>query len=286
MGNSLDNDRDFRQVKIDLTKLELSVDWLPQPDKDFQAARRRWMNVVRASKLLTGAERQIGLAIAQEYINRQPGHQWYNWAWPSHQTLADKTGLSRRTVVAGIKRLVMFGFLMITHGGGRMGRGGRTDRYTLRMDRLELLASFVASRRVKGVKKLHTFKEAISGKPDESCAKGDAKLGNLMHQDVKGLHTTLPNTQLQDSITEPFSLPTGKGSLSSKGKQASAPATSVDYSALARCVGEGDVAAGWERLQAIPESEVDLLALRLRKDPSQDREIRREFFSRRGNALP
>lgn len=285
MGNSLDNGREFQQVKIDLTKLELSVDWLPRPDKDFQAARRRWMNVVRASKLLTGAERQIGLAIAQEYINRQPGHQWYNWAWPSHQTLANKTGLSRRTVVAGIKRLVMFGFLVIAHGGGRMGRGGRTDRYTLRMDRLELLASFVA-RRNKDVKNFHTLNKVTGGKCEESCANGDVKVGNLLHQDVKGLHTTLLNTQLEDSVTELRSMATTKRPLTNKGKKGPDQATSIDHSALAECVGEGDLAVGWDRLQDIPEADVAMLALRLRNDPSQGSEIRCEVYLRCGRTLP
>jgi hypothetical protein len=287
MGDSPKTDRSGLQpLTIDLTRAELSVGWLPLPDKEFRAARRRWMKVVRASKLLTGAERQIGLAIAQEYINRQAGHPWLNWAWASHQRLANETGLSRRTVVGGVKRLAMFGFLYIAHGGGRMGRGGRTDRYTLRMDRLELLASFVAPRRLKGVKNLHTFDHVADDKREESCVNGDRKVGNLQHNDVKGFHTTLLNTQLEDSVTEPLSRATTKQSLSNAGKKGPSPATSIDYSALAECVGEGDLAAGWERLQAIPEGDVDMLAVRLRKDPSQRREIRGEVYARCGGAPP
>jgi hypothetical protein len=127
------HDRTGQMVPLDfnLAKAELAVEWLPKPDKAFRRARKRWADFVRGSKLLTPAQRQVGLTIADVYINRQPDHPWFNWAWPSHQTLAKKTGLSRRTVLSAVERLSELRLLKVSRKGGAKGLGGRTHRYTL-----------------------------------------------------------------------------------------------------------------------------------------------------------
>ena len=68
------NNRQMVPLEFNLAKVELAVEWLPKPDKEFRCARKRWTDFVRGSKLLTPAQRQVGLAIADIYINRQPDH--------------------------------------------------------------------------------------------------------------------------------------------------------------------------------------------------------------------
>jgi DNA-binding MarR family transcriptional regulator len=267
-------------LRFDLAKAELSVDWLPRPDKEFRSARSRWINFVRSSNMLTGAERQVGLAIAQLHINRQPGHPWFNWAWPSHQTLADETGLSRRTVVSAVKRLAELGLIRIAHKGGRKGRGGRTDRYTLRVDRIELLeAKAAAHGPSKGVKKFHLFQNGQTSGDEESGEICDRKVRNPLQEDVKGLLTTPTNTQGNNSVTEtPTSSVLAAREQAGNGSKKGADAVkSSDHTALALCVGDGDLKAGYERLQVIPPDDVDVFALRLRKDPNAASSIRLEL---------
>jgi hypothetical protein len=280
MVHSGDGAGPMTPLRFDLAKAELSVDWLPRPDKEFRSARSRWINFVRSSNMLTGAERQVGLAIAQLHINRQPGHPWFNWAWPSHQTLADETGLSRRTVVSAVKRHAELGLIKIVHKGGRKGRGGRTDRYTLRGDRIELLEAKAAELGPgKGVKKFHLFQNGQTSEGDESGEVCDRKVRNPRQEDVKGLLTTLPNTQVIDSFTgQPTSnLIVAREQAINGSKKGADAVTSRDHSALASCVGDGDLGAGYERLQVIPPDDVDVFALRLRKDPNAAISIRLEL---------
>ena len=86
---------------------------------------------------LTPYERLAGLIIALQFINRDPAHQRFNWAWASQELLARTIGLSRRTVCSAMKRLEEFEVLVIDHRGGR--RPGSSLCYTLGMDKLDRL---------------------------------------------------------------------------------------------------------------------------------------------------
>jgi hypothetical protein len=270
-------------LEFNLAKAELAVEWLPSPDSEFRRARGCWAKFVRGSKLLTGAQRQVGLAIA-EHINRQPGHRWFNWAWPSHQTLANETGLSRRTVVPAVKRLAEVGLLKIAHGGGAKGRGGRTDRYTLRTTHLDSLERQEERlRRDKDVKNLHTFQNGQDAEKHESGEIRDRKVRNPRQEDVKELPPTLLKTT-KDSFTGP---PTSTAieatkRLSSVSEGSVDAVTSGDHSNLAACVGGGNLGAGFERLQKMPVDEVNIFALRLRKEPSAADSVRHELNARFG----
>ena len=182
---SRSNSNGLTPLEFNLAKAELAVEWLPIPDKEFRSARKRWTTYVRSSNLLTGAQRQIGVVIA-EYINRQRGHRWFNWAWPSHQTLANETGLTRRTALSAVKRLAEVGLLKIARGGGIRGRGGRTDRYTLRMTGLaDLEAQADQPRQGKDVKNFRTFQGRNGSEKTESDEICDRKVRNPRQEDVK-----------------------------------------------------------------------------------------------------
>ena len=66
---------------------------------------------------LTPYEKLVGLIIALQFINRDPAHRRFNWAWASLELLARTTGLSRRTVCSAMKRLEEFEVFVIDHKG-------------------------------------------------------------------------------------------------------------------------------------------------------------------------
>jgi Helix-turn-helix domain len=271
-------------LDFNLAEAELAVEWLPTPDKEFRLARNRWTKFVRGSNLLTGAQRQVGVAIAELHINRQPGHRWFNWAWPSHQTLANETGLSRRTVVSAVKRLAKLGLLKIAHGGGSKGRGGRTDRYTLRMTGLAPLETQADGlRREKDVKNFRIFQNGHAAENRESGEICDQKVRKARQEGVKELPPTLLRT-IKNSFTEPptSSAVEARKGLCNESKKAVDEVTSGDHSKLALCVGNGNLGAGFERLQDLPVDEVHIFALRLRRDPSAADSIRHEVNARFG----
>jgi hypothetical protein len=253
-------------IEFNLVKAELAVEWLPTDNKEFRRARKRWTDFVRSSKLLTPAQSKVGLTIADVYINRRPDHPWFNWAWPSHQLLAEKTGLTRRTVLSAIERLSELRLLKIARGGGAKGLGGRTHRYTLNMTGLAELEA------EKDVKNLHSSQ---LGGCVESCERGeiyDPKMRNPDPKDVKRLHTNLRNTQTE-SITAPKSSETAaRKRLRSEGFAESV--TSVDHTNLALCIGRGNIGRGYDRLQNMSEDEINALALQLRREPSASDSIR------------
>jgi Helix-turn-helix domain len=280
--------RDGQMVPLDfdLAKAELAVEWLPSPDKEFRLARKRWTKFVRSSNLLTGAQRQVGVAIAELHINRQPGHRWFNWAWPSHQTLANETGLTRRTVLSAVKRLAEVGLLKIAHAGGSKGRGGRTDRYTLRMTDLAYLeAQADQLRQAKDVKTFLTFQSREAAENCESGEICDRKVRNRRQEDVKELLPTLIRIS-KNSFTEPptSSIVEAREQLGNGSKKPVDEVTSRDHSKLAVCIGNGSVGVGFERLQKMSEDEVNIFALRLRKNPSEANSIQREVNDRFASA--
>jgi hypothetical protein len=278
------HDRSGQMVPLEfnLAKAELAVEWLPKPDMEFRRARKRWTDFVRGSKLLTPAQRQVGLAIADLHINRQPNNPWFNWAWPSHQTLAKKTGLSRRTVLSAVERLSKLRLLKTSRGGGAKVPGGRTHRYTLDMAGLAVLEAQVEQiGREKDVKNLHTFQNGEGSEGRERGEIRNVKMRNPRQEDVKGLSTNLINTP-KESVTETqTSRATGvRKQLSNESKKAVDVVTSVDHTNLASLVGKGNLGAGYERLQRMPENEIEALALRLRKEPSAAESIRLEVDAR------
>jgi DNA-binding transcriptional regulator YhcF (GntR family) len=50
------------------------------------------------------------------------------WAWPSQQTLADVTGLSRRTVIRAVQSLERAGHLVVVRGPVRVLRARAARR--------------------------------------------------------------------------------------------------------------------------------------------------------------
>jgi DNA-binding FadR family transcriptional regulator len=119
--------------------------------------------------MLTAAERHVALAIAQQYINRTLGHYWFNSAWAAHQTLAEQVGLTRRTVVPAMATLRRMGLIAVEHGGGLKVVGGRTDRYTLRMDWLDVLEHAAQVIRRKDVRSFHPFNSSTNNQFEERC---------------------------------------------------------------------------------------------------------------------
>ena len=72
-----------------------------------------------------GLDRLVLLAIA-DHIRRPDGS-----AWPSYTRLADMCGVSRRSVIRSVERLVGSGDLECVKGGGQHGRGGMSNSYRL-----------------------------------------------------------------------------------------------------------------------------------------------------------
>src|SRR5713101_964746 len=124
-----------------------AIERLPSDTKTFNSVRYRWTKVVRGHPMLTAAQRQVGMAIVQQHINHNPESPWFHSAWAAHQTIATETGLTRRTVVSAMVALKQMGLIAIEHGGGWKVPGGRTDRYTLRTDWLDVLERAAQVRR-------------------------------------------------------------------------------------------------------------------------------------------
>lgn len=260
---------------FNLAEAELAVEWLPKPDKEFRRACKRWTDHVRSSKLLTPAQSKVGLTIADVYINRQPNHPWFNWAWPSHQLLAEKTGLTRRTVLSAVERLSALRLLKIARGGGAKGLGGRTHRYTLDMAGLAASeAQIEQTDREKDAKNLHSSQNRGGVEDRERGEIRDTKTCNPQQEDVKRLRTNLRNP-LRKSITAPTSNSAAARKEPCRGSKTILDSvTSTDHTNLAICVGEGNLRKGYERLQKMPEDEIDALALQLRREPSAGDSIR------------
>ncbi|MFL6835193.1 MAG: hypothetical protein ACJ8F0_21665, partial [Xanthobacteraceae bacterium] len=85
-----------------------------------------------------------------------------------------------------------------------------------------------------------------------------------------------------DSVTETptSSAVEARKRLSNVSKKAVDVVTSRDHSNLAACVGNGNLEAGFERLQELSEDDVNAFALRLRNDSSAADSIRLEVNAR------
>ena len=96
------------------------------PPKRKYVERRSWLAHVSASNVeLTPAEKLVGVIIAELYSDAATGR-----AWPSHQTLAKATNLSKKTVQRALNKLVSKGFLL------RLGFSeNRTRVYQIPLDR-------------------------------------------------------------------------------------------------------------------------------------------------------
>lgn len=73
----------------------------------------------------TGLDRLVLLAIADHI--RKP----HASAWPSFTRLSEMCGISRRSVIRSVERLVESGDLERVKGGGQHGRGGMSNSYRL-----------------------------------------------------------------------------------------------------------------------------------------------------------
>jgi hypothetical protein len=271
--------------------LATAINRLPSNTLAFNKERYRWVEVVRGHPMLTASQQTVGLAIAQQHINHNPESPWFHSAWAAHQTIATETGLTRRTVVSAMVALKQMGLIAIEHGGGWKVPGGRTDRYTLRTDWLDVLAHAAQVRR-KDVKNLHRpNQEKISqfdqsGENDaESGEIEDQMIGNSLSDDVKGLRTTLSNKTFLESRsktesgsstrTEPQSLAVTLKAVNGR-KADSTGITSLDQFALADILGEGNVERGYLRIGRLNEADANELALRYRLDRWSAQAVRAE----------
>jgi hypothetical protein len=260
--------------------LAAATEHLPIDKFAFNKIRYRWVKVVRGHPMLTTAQRQVGVLIAQQYINHNPDSPWFHSAWASHQTIANETGLSRRTVISAMILLRQIGLIAVDHGGGRKGPGGRTDRYTLRIDWLDVLERAAQVVRQKDVKTFHNSDSQIGRKPGESRAKsaqsgeiGDEMMGNSPPQDVKRLRTTPSNKTFLESdsntysgaLPKPQSLDVTARACNGRKVDSGNP-TAQDHYALANLLGDGKLERGYLRLNRLYDADVDVndLALRFR----------------------
>jgi hypothetical protein len=260
-----------------------AVKRLPTENTAFNRVRFRWIKIVRGHPLLTAAQRHVALAIAQEFINRQPENPWFNSAWAAHQTIASKIGYTRRTVHSSMKALSNIGLIAIASGGGLHVPGGRTDRYTLRTDRLDLLEGVVHLVKHNDVKKFHISSSNEYAESDEKVTEsgeaGEQMMGNSSKEDVKGLRTTLNNTSLETFLITYMAPPSSDESLhatkqAGNGRKEDALRSSAqDHLALAQLLGAGDVELGYYRIGGLEEGAADILALRYRLDRSAAREV-------------
>ena len=269
--------------------LATAINRLPSDKLAFNKVRYRWVEVVRGHPMLTAAQRTVGLAIAQQHINHNPESPWFHSAWAAHQTIATETGLTRRTVVSAMVALKQMGLIAIEHGGGWKVPGGRTDRYTLRTDWLDVL-ELAAQVRRKDVKNFHPPNQEKISQFDQSGEKDaesgeieDQMIGNSLSDDVKGLRTTLSSktflesrskTELGSSTrTDPQSLAVTLKAINGR-KADSAGMTSLDQFALADILGEGNVERGYLRIGRLNEADANELALRYRHDRSSAQAVR------------
>jgi hypothetical protein len=269
--------------------LATAINRLPSDKLAFNKVRYRWVEVARGHPMLTAAQRTVGLAIAQQHINHNPQSPWFHSAWASHQTIATETGLTRRTVVSAMVALKQMGLIAIEHGGGWKVPGGRTDRYTLRTDWLDVLERAAQVRR-KDVKNFHRFNQKNISQFDQSREKDtesgeidDQMIGNSLSDDVKRLRTTLSNETFLESRSktelgpltraEPQSLAVTPQAINGR-KADSVGMTSLDQFALADLLGEGNVERGYLRIGRLNEADANDLALKYRHDPSSARAVR------------
>jgi hypothetical protein len=270
--------------------LATAINRLPSDKLAFNKVRYRWVEIVRGHPMLTAAQRTVGLAIAQQHINHNPESPWFHSAWAAHQTIATETGLTRRTVVSAMVALRQIGLIAIGHGAGRKVPGGRTDRYTLRTDWLDVLERATHIVRQKDVKNFHRSSYQTGSQVHQSGEKnaesgeiGDQMIGNSQNEDVKEFRTTLPNTTpLESSFTTPIGPLSEAPQLAvtphaSNGKKEKADrVTAQDHLHLAILLGAGDVERGYVRLGCLDESDTNDLALRYRLDPSSAGAVRAE----------
>lgn len=258
------------RLSFDLDQAKLATAWLPVDEKAFRDARKRWVEVVRRSPHLTPSQRHIGKLIADDYLNRQSGHRWFNWGWAAHATLASKTGYSRRTVLAAMNRLEELDLIVVVHGGGKEVPGGRTNLYTLRTDRLQSLGE-AASAEQNDVKNYRISPNAARRANVESGEKHREMMRNSQQNDEKTLRSTLSTTLLNDSLNATAKRADMDSQQACQGKKERV--TSLDHAELARTVGNGGLQEGFNILQELPEATVDSFALELRKRPQDARAL-------------
>ncbi len=269
--------------------LATAIERLPMDNKAFYGVRHQFVRIVRGHPMLTAAQRHVALAIAQQFINRNPENSWFNSAWASHGTLATQTGYTRRTVVSAMAVLMKVGLIAIECGGGQKGPGGRTDRYTLRIDWLGVLEHAAVMVRQNDVKKSQHPKYDIDDQFDQSCEKiaesgeiDHQMMGNSLIEGVKQLPTTLFNSiPLESTFTTLIDLPSEAPGLAAiqqsrngSEKKTSHSLTAQDHHELALLLGDGDLVQGYGRLDGIDDANINTLALRYRFDRSSGQSIR------------
>jgi hypothetical protein len=278
--------------------LASAINRLPSDKLAFNKVRYHWVKVVRGHPMLTAAQRAVGLAIAQEHINHNPESPWFHTAWAAHKRIAREIGVSRRTVISAMVELRQIGLIAIEHGGGCKVPGGRTDRYTLRTDWLDVLEHAAQIVGQKDVKIFHRSNRGEGSQFEESREKNDESgeisgemMGNSPNKDVKGLRTTLSNTiPLESLVTTHIAprppletQPAATQQASNGRKENSERITEQDHLDLASLLGKGNVEEGFCRLCSLDEADANQLALLYRRDRSSGEFIRAEAVRLEGN---
>lgn len=248
-----------------LEKLKATVPWMPPDEKEWRRARDDWKRAILRSNT-SPAGKLVGLALADQFICRKPGHPLFNWAWPSAQTLAAATGLTRRTVTTQIDELESRSLIVVI----RSTRGrGQSNRYTLRFTHLESLQQETLRADTGGTPHCDAENENAlrNFRPvHEQCSveNGDIETGNARQEKEKQLLTTptlirkesferdrrpIELTPAAASQTDGACQHSGVGSAKWKPRRRWEPfATAQDQQVLAKALGNGNEEEGWNRL--------------------------------------
>ena len=99
--------------------------------KGFQQMRDAFQWRLLADRRLHDADRKIGFALSLLLNRKVYDRDGTLLAWPSHETIAKRTGTHPRTVKKSTERLATLGYVHILRGG----KGPRDpNRYVLVMD--------------------------------------------------------------------------------------------------------------------------------------------------------
>lgn len=210
--------RTIRARRQKLAREELSSIVKPQTlneavgwySPDVTATRKAifdWKKAIVGSSHLTSAEKLVAGQIAS-FINTDAQNDWYGTGWASQKTIAQKVGLTVRTVNSAFQTLRRLGLIVVEEGAGWRCREARTatNRFALchyglirlfSVDRFErrLLAAYAECRKSQGADRAARLWEARG----ESEA---GEIGNPSAQDRKSVLTI--NINDMDVSTHPL----------------------------------------------------------------------------------
>jgi len=81
--------------------------------RPFREVKLQWLQQLSCDKDLSDSARSVALYIVTTHLN---GHT--EKAWPSHQTIADATGKSAKTIQRAVRELEVKGWFEVQRGNG------------------------------------------------------------------------------------------------------------------------------------------------------------------------